>query len=45
VFAGYIADVGRAPIRLHPERFLEVDLLAFGLQLLGSLLSGIHQRL
>jgi hypothetical protein len=45
VFARHVADVGGAAIRLHPKQFLEVDRLALGLQLFGSLLGGIHQRL
>ena len=44
VLALQIADVGRAAVRLHSEQFLEIDRLALGLQLLGSLLSGVHQR-
>ena len=32
MFALHVADVGRAAVRLHPQQFLEVDRLAFGLQ-------------
>jgi hypothetical protein len=45
MFALHIADVGRSAVRLHPEQFLEVDLLALGPQLFGPFLGGIHQRL
>ncbi len=45
VFALHVADVGRAAVRLHPQQFLEIDGLALGLQLFGSFLGGVHQRL
>jgi hypothetical protein len=45
VFARHVPDVGGSAVRLHLQQFLEVDRLALGLQLFGSFLGGVHQRL
>jgi len=45
MFALHVANVGRAAVRLHSQKLLEVDSFPFGLKLLGTFLRGLHQRL
>jgi hypothetical protein len=40
----HVADVGGAGVGLQAQQLLEIDGLALGLELLSSLLCGIHQR-
>lgn len=44
VFRSGVADISRAGLRIHPQEFLEVWLLALGAQLISVFRRSINQR-